>query len=64
MRSRFAAYFAASNKSFALTFPAAVLCAAALWHMSDSLFWLVPAVTAAIEAAAKAYDIWIRKRQH
>lgn len=63
MRSRFAAYVAASNKSFALTFPAAILCAAALWSMSDSLFWLVPAVTAVIEAAAKAHEI-LKRKQH
>jgi hypothetical protein len=36
--------------------------AAALRYLSDSWFWLVPAVIAAIEAAAKAYEMWARKR--
>jgi hypothetical protein len=57
MDSRFSAYFAASNRTFAHTFPSTVVVAIALWYLSDSLFWLVPAVTAAIEAIAKAYEI-------
>ena len=61
MRSRFAAYFAASNKMFAMTFPAVVVLAAALWTTSDSWFWVVPAVVAVIEAVAKAFEIWTRK---
>lgn len=63
MRSRFAAYCEASNKTFAFTFPAAVVLAAMFWHLSDSWFWLVPAATAVIEAAAKAVEIWKRPRQ-
>lgn len=62
IRSRFSAYFSASNKTFAVSFPAAVVLAACLWHLSDSWFWLVPAVTAAIEAMAKALEIWKRTR--
>jgi hypothetical protein len=58
--SRLAAYFAASNRTFAQTFPSTLLAAAALRYLSDSLFWLVPAVIAAIEATAKAYEIWTR----
>ena len=63
MWTRFAAYFDASNRMFALTFPSALLLAAALWHLSDSLLWLVPAVTAMIEAMAKGVDIWKRKQR-
>lgn len=62
MNSRFAAYFAASNRTFAQTFPTTLVTAAALRYLSDSWFWLVPAVIAAIEAAAKAYEMWARKR--
>ena len=62
IRSRFAAYFAASNKTFAVSFPAAVVLAACLWHLSDSWLWLVPAVTAVIETMAKALEIWNRIR--
>jgi hypothetical protein len=62
MDSKFAAYFAASNKSFALTFPSILVAAAALWYLSDSLLWVVPAVIAAIEGLAKAHEIWARKR--
>ena len=61
--SQFAAYFAASNKAFAISFPAAAVLAACLWYLSDSWLWLVPAVTAVIEAMAKALEIWNRKRQ-
>jgi hypothetical protein len=62
MHSRFAAYFAASNKTFAYTFPVTLVVAASLRSLSDSPFWLVPAVIAAIEAIAKTCEIWTRKR--
>ena len=59
MRSRFVAYYAASNKHFALNFPAAVLGAAALWYLSDSGFGVLPAAIALIEAGAKAHERWL-----
>ena len=61
IRSRFAAYFAASNRTFAVSFPAAAVLAACLWHLSDSWFWLIPAVTATIETMAQALEIWKRR---
>lgn len=61
MWTRFSAYFAASNRTFACSFPAAVVLAAALYYLSASWFWLVPAVTAVIEAMAKIVEIWHRK---
>lgn len=62
MWSRFANYFAASNKSFAVTFPAAVLVAACMRSMSDHWFWMVPAAVAVIEAIAKVVEVWKRKQ--
>ncbi len=62
MRTRLSAYFAVSNRTFAYSFPAAVVLAVALYYLSASWFWLVPAVTAVIEAIAKAVDIWNRRQ--
>ena len=63
MKARFAAYFAASNQTFAYSFPSTVVLAAALYYLSASWLWLLPAVTAVIEAMAKAFEIWTRKQQ-
>ena len=63
MWTRFAAYFAASNRTFAYSFPSTVVLAAALYYLSASWLWLVPAVTAVIEAIAKALEIRNRKQQ-
>jgi hypothetical protein len=62
LHARVSAYFAASNRTFAHTFPSILVVAAALRYLSDSWFWSVPAGIAAIELTAKAYEIWTRKR--
>ena len=62
MRDRFSAYLAQSNKNFFIRFPATLACAAALWYLSHSLLCLVPLAFAVIEALAKLYEIWRRKK--
>lgn len=57
MGNRLSGYFAASNKNFAINFPAALICAVALWYLLGSFYWVIPAIFAVIEAAAKIYEI-------
>jgi hypothetical protein len=62
MLNRFAGYFAATNRAFLIRFPLFLLAAASMRYSSDKFYWLVPATIAAIEAIAKAYEIWKRKQ--
>ena len=62
MWTKLAAYRDLSNRTFASNFPLAILCAVSLRYLSDSFFWVVPAIAAVIEAMVKGYEIWKLKQ--
>ena len=65
MSDKFSTYFEMTNRTFAISFPCALVSAAGIWYLTHSAFWVAPVLSiAAIELAAKVYEISERRHAH
>ena len=63
MFDKFSTYFEMMNRTFAISFPCALVSVAGIWYLTRSAFFVTPVLCiAAIELAAKVYEI--SKRRH
>jgi hypothetical protein len=63
MFEKFSTYFEMTNKTFATSFPCALVSAAGIWYLTRSALFVAPVLAiAAIELAAKVHEMSNRRR--